>query len=103
MSTKNNAGPNAEQLVKSRGAIEAFDYKDAECAKKIREYTNGELQLALDCISDEDSAAICAESISSKGGKICYLRQPPPQKRKDVEALVSRACLRILSCFSGSD
>ncbi|RYN46109.1 hypothetical protein AA0118_g12686 [Alternaria tenuissima] len=92
--------PRNFDLVKSRGAIEAFDYKDPECAKKIREYTNGELQLALDCISDEDSAAICAESISSKGGKICYLRQPPPQKRKDVEALQMLAYTAIGERFS---
>ncbi|KAH7066837.1 chaperonin 10-like protein [Paraphoma chrysanthemicola] len=79
--------PRNFELVKSRGAIEAFDYKDPECAKKIREYTNDELDLSLDCIAEGASIDICAESISSKGGKICYLLFTPPQKRKDVEAL----------------
>ena len=73
--------------MKSLGAEEVFDYKDPECSKKIREYTNDELTLALDCISEGDSAKICEEAISSKGGTITYLLKSAwdNQTREDVE------------------
>ena len=74
-------------LLKSLGAEATFDYKDPDCAKKIRDYTNNELTLALDCISEGDSPKICEEAISSKGGTITYLLKSAHdiQSRDDVE------------------
>ncbi|POR33097.1 Protein TOXD [Tolypocladium paradoxum] len=54
--------------VKALGAEAAFDYKDPDCAKKIREYTNNKLTLAWDTISLPASVQICAESLTSSPG-----------------------------------
>jgi NADPH:quinone reductase-like Zn-dependent oxidoreductase len=71
-------------FVKSLGADEAFDYKDPECAKKIRSYTNDSLTHVFDCISEGDSPRISAEAISTKGGVISFLL-PAKSPREDVE------------------
>lgn len=64
-----------------------FDYKDSTCAQRIREYTNDELKLALDCISEGDSPIICEQSISSKGGTVTHLLKSAKDigSRTDVE------------------
>ena len=67
------ASPRNFSLLKSLGAEEVFDYNDPECAKKIRDYTNDDLTLVLDCIAEGNSPKICEEAISSKGGEISYL------------------------------
>ena len=74
-------------LLKSLGAEECFDYKDPDCAKKIRDYTKDSLTIALDCISEGDSPKICEQAISSKGGTITYLLKSAHdiQTRTDVE------------------
>lgn len=77
--------PHNFDFVKSLGAEEAFDYKDPDCAKKIREYTNDGLKHAFDCVSEGTSAKICGGAISSKGGKISYLLDGQDSGRKDVE------------------
>lgn len=62
-----------KDFVKSLGADEAFDYNDPDCAKKIREYTNDELYFVMDCFGGPTGTAICANSISSRGGQICSI------------------------------
>ncbi|KAJ5953554.1 hypothetical protein N7454_000450 [Penicillium verhagenii] len=57
------------EYVTSLGASAVFDYKDPECGRKIREHTNNSLKLAWDTISEESSALICAEALSSSGGR----------------------------------
>lgn len=76
--------PHNFDFLKSLGADEAFDYKDPDCAKKIREYTDDSLTHVFDCISEGSSAKISSEAISSKGGVISYLL-PIESERKDVE------------------
>ncbi|KXT03166.1 hypothetical protein AC579_4968 [Pseudocercospora musae] len=71
-------------LVKKLGAVEAFDYKDPDCAKKVREYTNNSLRLVLDCIAEGSSPSICENCVSSSGGTISYLLKAT-HSRKDVE------------------
>jgi NADPH:quinone reductase-like Zn-dependent oxidoreductase len=72
--------------VKSLGASAAFDYKDPECAKKIREHTQDNLTKVFDTISKDSSPQISAAAISSKGGKIsCTLPYPEDLGRKDIE------------------
>lgn len=72
------------EFVKSLGADEAFDYKDADCGAQIRKYTEDKLTHAFDCISEGKSPQICGDAISSKGGKVSYLL-PVETPRKDVE------------------
>lgn len=76
--------PHNFEFVKSLGAEEAFDYKDPEVGKKIREYTNDKLTHAFDTISEGSSPKICCDAISSTGGTISYLL-PCETPRKDVE------------------
>ena len=71
-------------FVKSLGAEAAFDYKDPECAKKIRSYTDDKLTHVFDCISEGESPKISAEAISSKGGVISFLLVPAKSPREDV-------------------
>ncbi|KAK3058304.1 hypothetical protein LTR09_001382 [Extremus antarcticus] len=76
--------PRNAAFCKSLGAIEAFDYKNTEVGKKIREYTGDSLTKVFDCISEGDSPKICCDAISSKGGVISYLLQAK-HDREDVE------------------
>ena len=46
-----------------------FDYRDPECAKHVKGYTNDTLKLVWDCISTDESAKFCTEVISSQGGR----------------------------------
>lgn len=76
--------PRNFDLVKGLGAIEAFDYKDPDCAKKIREYTHDNLKLCWDTISLPATAKLCAEALSSKGegckyGAILNIYCPRPE------------------------
>jgi NADPH:quinone reductase-like Zn-dependent oxidoreductase len=80
--------PRNFDFVKGLGAVEAFDYKDADCAKKIREYTNDKLTRVLDCISEGQSPEISSEAISSQGGQVTYLLAPQ-HRRTDVKNKVS--------------
>jgi len=68
--------------VESLGAEKAFDYKDPDCGKKIKEYTNDALTLALDCISTKSTYEICLSALGSSGGTIAGLLPVP----KDVSA-----------------
>jgi NADPH:quinone reductase-like Zn-dependent oxidoreductase len=71
--------------VKELGAHTVLDYKDSECAQKIRTCTNDSLAHAFDCISTPASAKICSEAIGPTGGTVSYLL-PMKHDRKDVRA-----------------
>jgi hypothetical protein len=52
-----------------------FDYRDKECAAKIKAATNDKLLLVFDTIAIDSSAKICANAMSSSGdGKYCHLQ-----------------------------
>ncbi|KAK5166445.1 uncharacterized protein LTR77_007988 [Saxophila tyrrhenica] len=73
--------------VKSLGASEAFDYKDADCAAKIRQYTQDRLTKVFDTIAKDSSPQICAAAVSSKGGVVSStLPYPADFGRSDIEA-----------------
>ncbi|CAI0641314.1 unnamed protein product [Colletotrichum noveboracense] len=57
--------PRAESL----GAEVVFDYHSPTCGSEILEHTEGALGLALDCITDTSSMALCYEALGSKGGR----------------------------------
>lgn len=65
--------PHSIELVKSYGAEAAFDYKDTDCASKIRAYTKNGLRYALDCITNRESIQICYGSIGRAGGRYTAL------------------------------
>ncbi|KAF1953737.1 oxidoreductase-like protein [Byssothecium circinans] len=66
--------PHNFDLVVSRGAEKAFDYRSSTCAQEVRDHTSDSLQHVFDCISSSASAAICEACISSRGGAIaCVL------------------------------
>ncbi|KAJ5953287.1 hypothetical protein N7454_000183 [Penicillium verhagenii] len=60
--------PRNFDLVKSLGADEAFDYKDAGAAAAIRAATDDKLKLVLDTISLDASAEFCEKALSTAGG-----------------------------------
>jgi NADPH:quinone reductase-like Zn-dependent oxidoreductase len=53
------------EYVKSLGAAEVFDYKDANIGTKIRAHTKNKLRLVWDTISNAASSKVCAEALSS--------------------------------------
>ena len=63
--------PPNNDLVKSRGADEVFDYNDPQCGAKIRELTENKLKHAWDTINLADSARVCDEALSSDSA-ICH-------------------------------
>jgi NADPH:quinone reductase-like Zn-dependent oxidoreductase len=69
--------PHSDQLVKSYGAEAAFDYKDPDCAAKIRTYTKNGLGYALDCITNRESMQICYASLGRAGGRYTALDPYP--------------------------
>ena len=72
--------------VTSLGASAAFDYKDADCDKQIRDYTKDNLTKVLDCVSKDQSPQICAAATSSRGGTISHtLPYPEDIGRKDIK------------------
>lgn len=54
------------------GASVVFDYSDPEVSRKIREYTNNRLALAVDCISDPEKGTpqLVTESFGPQGGRL---------------------------------
>ncbi|KAK0621027.1 putative zinc-binding oxidoreductase ToxD [Immersiella caudata] len=81
--------PQNFNMVKALGADAAFDYKDPDVVKKIREYTNDSLTLALDCISSKESAEITSQAIGSKGGEVCFLLGGCETGREDVKGMAT--------------
>lgn len=77
-------------LVKSYGASAAFDYRDPDCGRQIRDFTNNSLRHVLDCVSVEPSFRIDAAALSRDAGPEqlhCLALLPPdgwPAERKDV-------------------
>ncbi|GIJ91176.1 hypothetical protein Asppvi_010141 [Aspergillus pseudoviridinutans] len=67
--------PHNFNLVKSLGAIAAFDYRSPTCGRQIRDYSSGTLCYALDCITDTRSMSVCYEAIGPSGGR--YLSLDP--------------------------
>ncbi|PVH95942.1 oxidoreductase-like protein [Periconia macrospinosa] len=78
------SSPRNFDLLKRYGADHVFDYKSPNVGQEIRKLTNDNLKHVLDCIAFESTAAICAEAISSKGGKYSALQNVSKFPRDDV-------------------
>ncbi|KFA51281.1 hypothetical protein S40293_04399 [Stachybotrys chartarum IBT 40293] len=72
-------------FVKSLGARKTFDYKDPDCGRKVREHTQDSLTIVWDTVAQPSSAKICAEAMSSKGGRYCC-NLPVEFPRSDVKS-----------------
>ncbi|TVY85435.1 Protein TOXD [Lachnellula suecica] len=79
--------PKNNDLVRSLGADEVFDYKDPECAAKIRKLTGDKLKYAWDTVGD-GSEVICDEALSSDSSICHYASVSITTKvpRKDVKS-----------------
>ncbi|CAI6242887.1 unnamed protein product [Periconia digitata] len=78
------SSPHNFDLLKRYGADHVFDYKSPTVGQDIRKLTNDNLKHVLDCIAFDSTAAICAEAISSKGGKYSSLLSIAKFPRDDV-------------------
>jgi len=67
------ASPHNHELLKKLGADAVFDYRDPEVSRKIREWSGGSIDFALDCISEHGSTKLVAAAFGEKGGKIVTL------------------------------
>lgn len=65
--------PKNFDLVKSYGADEVYDYRDADASKKIKAASGGKIQAAVDTISEHGSVNIIVPALSSEGGKIATI------------------------------
>ncbi|KAH8816970.1 chaperonin 10-like protein [Xylogone sp. PMI_703] len=83
--------PHNFELVKSLGADEVFDYKDADCGEKINRLTNNSLRLAWDTISTSDSAKIVAEALTSKDSARCAMISKAEFPRDDIQPALTMA------------
>ncbi|QGA21042.1 hypothetical protein EYB26_008752 [Talaromyces marneffei] len=79
--------PRNFDYVKSLGADKWFDYNEPNVGAQIREYTQNKLEYAWDTVSEEGSAKICSDALTSepgaKYGNILNVKSP----REDVETV----------------
>ena len=81
--------PRSFDLVRSYGAVEAFDFRSPDCITRIRALTNNSLRYALDCITNQDSIRTCYGALGRAGGNYTALDPYPEavaQTRKVVKA-----------------
>ncbi|KAI0543588.1 putative alcohol dehydrogenase [Xylaria curta] len=85
--TITTCSPHNFDLVKSYGADEVYDYKDAECAAKIRADTGNTLEYAIDCVAEDSSMRFCYAALGRVGGKYVALNPFDDQQatRKVIE------------------
>jgi NADPH:quinone reductase-like Zn-dependent oxidoreductase len=56
-------------LVKGYGAERVFDYHNETCAEDIKAYTEGQLEFALDCVTEAETTQLCYAAIGLAGGR----------------------------------
>lgn len=77
--------PRNFDYVSSLGADKWFDYNHPNVGAEIREYTQNELRYAWDTVSQEASAKICAEALTSESGAKYGSVLPTKSPREDVQ------------------
>ncbi|KAI0206178.1 putative alcohol dehydrogenase [Astrocystis sublimbata] len=73
VSTITTCSPHNFHLAKSYGADEVYDYKEQDCAAKIRADTNNTLEYAIDCVAEDSSMRFCYAALGRVGGKYVAL------------------------------
>jgi NADPH:quinone reductase-like Zn-dependent oxidoreductase len=73
--------PHNFDLVRIYGASTVFDYTDPDTPAEIEKQTEGELEYAIDIITDPDSVACCYAAISRFGGRYTCLELCPEELR----------------------
>ncbi|KAK8849066.1 GroES-like protein [Apiospora arundinis] len=71
-----SAGESADRALRL-GAAATFDYHSPQCGAEVREHTQGKLNLALDCITDTTSMALCYDALGPAGGRYVALDSFP--------------------------
>ncbi|KIW19441.1 hypothetical protein PV08_00013 [Exophiala spinifera] len=75
-------------LAEAFGADAVFDYSDHNCENDLRNETGGNIQYTVDCISDHQSAAICAAAMGCKSGfYISLTANGPTINARDVQTI----------------
>lgn len=83
------SSPHNFDYLKSLGADAVFDYSSPSCATDIKAYTGGQMTLAWDCQSSEESALLCAMALSdTQPCKIGTLMDVPGENIKKVNPMV---------------
>ncbi|PWY76061.1 putative zinc-binding dehydrogenase family oxidoreductase [Aspergillus sclerotioniger CBS 115572] len=79
--------PKNFDLVRSYGAEAVYDYHSATCAQDIRTYTDNNLELVLDPMTEAKTQRLCYQSIGRAGGRYIALEmwQPMNHTRQTVE------------------
>lgn len=81
--------PHNFDLVKHYGADQVVDYKDPEaCSAKIKEITQGGVNVGMDTISEGKSFEISVKAFGEKGGRLNAILWPTEDDKKirtDVE------------------
>ncbi|KAK5171984.1 uncharacterized protein LTR77_003621 [Saxophila tyrrhenica] len=73
--------PKNFELVKSRGADEAYDYHDLEdCAKEIKVSVGDSLKYAYCCVTSVEAPKLCAEVLTPTGAKFVTIAGPMPER-----------------------
>ena len=90
--------PQNFESVKALGASYVLDYKQADCADTIHRLTANQLRLVLDTIAVTQSAKLCAEAMSTEGGRYVELL-PVPFPRTDVEVIFMDASTTLADSY----
>lgn len=80
------SSPRHFESVKSLGATHVLDYNSEDCARTINELTGNQLRLVVDTVAVPQSAKLCANAVSSEGGRYVELL-PVAFPREDVEVV----------------
>lgn len=73
--------PRSFELARAYGATSVYDYLDPETPARIRAETSGDLEHALDTITDAGSVACCEAALSRFGGRLATLERCPDEMR----------------------
>lgn len=89
------ASPKNHAKLLALGVEAVYDYRSLTWPDEIRKATNGGVDYAVDCISEDTSTARISQAFNDAGGKIAVIRKSAWFKegvRKDVIPLYGAVC-----------